>query len=124
MGKLGRNSDVKGTKLTFLEDCREEFLEAQEKSSDAARKFYTKTARLWFLKYGYELDFGEDNKDCDEPDEHLANEMLDWTGLTEEEARHRKDIYDKTRTVCCVVLAIDRYLQNATAHWELVLASL
>jgi hypothetical protein len=99
-GRLDQNSDVKGTKLTFLESRQEEFLEAQEKSSDAARKFYTKMACLWLLRYGYELNFGEDNEDCDEPDEHLANEMLDWMELTEEEATHRKDVYDKTCTVC------------------------
>ncbi|KAF8223553.1 hypothetical protein L208DRAFT_1381414 [Tricholoma matsutake] len=54
-------------------------------------------AHLWLLKYGYELDFGEDKEDCDKPDEHLANEMLDWTELTEEEAAHRKDVYDRMR---------------------------
>ncbi|KAF8228326.1 hypothetical protein L208DRAFT_1379403 [Tricholoma matsutake] len=95
MGKLGQNSDVKGMKLAFLESHREEFLDAQEKSSNAAGKLYTKTAHLWLLNYGYELDFGEDNEDCNKPDEHLANEMLDWMELTEEEAAHRKDIYDR-----------------------------
>jgi hypothetical protein len=45
-GKLGRNSDVKGGKLVFLESHWEEFVEAQEVGLDAAGKFYTKITHL------------------------------------------------------------------------------
>jgi hypothetical protein len=99
-GKLGRNSDVKGSKLAFLKSRREEFVEGQEVGLDMAGKFYTKITRLWLLKYGYDLEFSKDKEDCDEPDEQLASKRLDWSDLPEEETSHRKGIYDKTREVC------------------------
>jgi hypothetical protein len=125
-GKLGRNSDVKGGKLAFLESHQEEFVEAQEVGLDVAGKFYTKMTRLWLLKYGYDLAFSEDNEDCDEPDEHLAGERLDWSDLPEEEMSHRKGIYGKTQEVCWTFIEKNkcRKLTDNQAPWELVSPSL
>jgi hypothetical protein len=98
--KPGKTSWVYGTKLKFFEARRDKWLAATDDSKTGA--FYTRMARLYTLKYGYNLG---DNEDLavdieDPPDEEadrVVNELVD-----EEVAIDRAKHFKKLREVCGV----------------------
>ncbi|KAJ7033528.1 hypothetical protein C8F04DRAFT_1183975 [Mycena alexandri] len=66
----GKESWVHGTKLLFFERRKAEYLAA-------AGEFYTKMARLYVLKYGYNLRDNEDLAvDVDDPPDEAANVVV------------------------------------------------
>ncbi|KAJ6451146.1 hypothetical protein C8R45DRAFT_1113690 [Mycena sanguinolenta] len=77
----GRESWVHGTKLKFFAARKAEYLEAAEQSSagdkTAITLFYTKISRLYFIKYGTEMEDDEDLAvDVDDPPDEAANEVV------------------------------------------------
>jgi hypothetical protein len=96
--KPGKVSWVHGTKLKFFEGRKPQWLSSTEAGKSGP--FYTKMARLYTLKYGYELKDHEDLAEdiADPPDEEadrVVNEILE-EGVAQARAAHFK----KLREVC------------------------
>ncbi|KAG6819390.1 hypothetical protein H0H93_012237 [Arthromyces matolae] len=75
-GDVGRRSDFKGSKLAFLVEHEDEFLEAFEASSNDAGKFYEKMARNFLLRWGTDTPITEDSEPIYTPSSNA--EVLQW----------------------------------------------
>lgn len=91
----GRSNSFKGTKLSFLESYKDEFLESYR--SDAG-PFYSKIARLFILKYGFDLPINDDAPG-DEPPEDNPSNVITAPGLSETEVARRSQVYKDLRMV-------------------------
>jgi hypothetical protein len=90
----GRQSWVKGSKEKFLDKRHDEFLTAHEAQSNTITTFYDKMTHLWFHKYGFDLPLDQDMEgDIPEPEEHLADQPVDFSDLTVEEQEKRSKLY-------------------------------
>lgn len=94
--KPGKIGWVHGTKLTFFEGFREEFLAAAEIGRTGA--FYSGMAKKYLQKYGYntpwegDLEDGQTVADDVDPDQ-------DINSLSKEEGEERAEYYTKLRGV-------------------------
>jgi hypothetical protein len=91
--KPGPASWIWGTKLKFFEARKEDWVKASE--GKLAGDFYTKMAKLYTAKYGYDMADGEDfqNDVADPPDwvaNHVANEKLPENVTKAHQAVHAK----------------------------------
>ena len=80
----GHLSWAVGSKKIFLEHFSPEYITAHQDGHDHASTFYDKVTTGFFCKYGFDLPF---NKDFDgpEPTEDLMANILDFTGLNEDQ---------------------------------------
>ncbi|KAJ7025490.1 hypothetical protein C8F04DRAFT_1269103 [Mycena alexandri] len=93
----GKESWVHGTKLKFFEARKSEYLVAAEKGANgdkaAPGAFYTKMARLYIIKYGYNLKDNEDLAvDVADPPDEAANTVVNKKSSadSEKEAQYHK----------------------------------
>ncbi|KAJ7363882.1 hypothetical protein DFH08DRAFT_949516 [Mycena albidolilacea] len=94
-GKPGRVSWVWGTKLTFFEKRKGDFVTAFEKK--VTGDFYTKMTRLYTVKYGRGLADDEDFEfDVADPPDWVANKVVNER-LTPEETKFRNEWHSKFR---------------------------
>jgi hypothetical protein len=95
--KPGKASWVWGTKLTFFEKRKDQWLQASENKT--AGDFYTKVARLYAAKYGWDLDGDEDFEyDVEDPLDWVANKVVNER-LTVEETKRWQKCHDTLRDV-------------------------
>ncbi|KAJ7357904.1 hypothetical protein DFH08DRAFT_953111 [Mycena albidolilacea] len=94
-GKPGRVLWVWGTKLTFFEKRKGDFVTAFEKK--VAGDFYTKMTRLYTVKYGRGLADDEDFEfNVADPPDWVANKVVNER-LTPEETKFRNEWHSKFR---------------------------
>ncbi|KAJ7792208.1 hypothetical protein B0H14DRAFT_2624115 [Mycena olivaceomarginata] len=73
--KPGKESWVYGTKKTFFEKRKQEWL--RESEANRAGPFYTKVAKLYFKKYGYHLEDDQDFAvDITDPPDSAADDIV------------------------------------------------
>ncbi|KAF8058564.1 hypothetical protein FPV67DRAFT_1676139 [Lyophyllum atratum] len=92
-GSTGRHSWVKGSKLEFFEAREEEFFDARDAGPHATGNFYHKMARLFMLRWGWDLPFDEDGPVLVEASESSAAVPLDWSDVDEGEQEERSQRY-------------------------------
>jgi hypothetical protein len=84
----GKESWVHGTKLVFFEQRKGEYLQAAEKKSSGDKAapgiFYTKMAKLYLVKYGYNLGDDEDiTVDVADPPDEAADMVINEKATSE-----------------------------------------
>jgi hypothetical protein len=96
-GKPGKPSWIWGTKLTFFERRKDEWLTAHEHKLAGA--FYTKMAKLYIVKYSCHLGADEDFA-CDvaDPPDWVANKIVNER-LSPEETKFRQEYHTTLRDV-------------------------
>lgn len=95
----GRSSWVKGSKLTFFEARKQEFLDSQEAGGSAPGNFYHKMARMFFIRWGWALPPKEDGPVLEEPSEGCAVGPVDWGDVDDNERARRRKTYEDLRNV-------------------------
>ncbi|KAJ7740332.1 hypothetical protein B0H16DRAFT_1758051 [Mycena metata] len=94
-GKPGKPSWVWGTKLTFFTARKNEWLVASQNNGSGG--FYTKAAKLFAVKYGFELEDNEDFEfDVADPPDWVANKVVNER-LSPEETAFRQKTHAKLR---------------------------
>ncbi|KAJ7114742.1 hypothetical protein C8R44DRAFT_740117 [Mycena epipterygia] len=94
--KPGKPSWVYGTKLVFFERYKDAFMLASEAKTTG--DLYTKLAKLYTLKYGFELQDDEDfESDIEDPPDYMADVVE--SGLSTEDGLFQSDYRDKLRGV-------------------------
>lgn len=94
--KPGKRSWVYGTKLMFFERFKDAFVLASEAKTTG--DLYTKLAKLYTLKYGFELQDDEDfETDIEDPPEYMAD--IVESGLSPEEGVVQSEYHEKLRGV-------------------------
>ncbi|KAJ7897381.1 hypothetical protein B0H13DRAFT_2337915 [Mycena leptocephala] len=94
-GKPGKASWVWGTKLVFFEKRKDMWLLAHENKTPG--EFYTKVARLFTAKYGWELGEDEDfEEDVEDPPDWVSDKVVNER-LSPEETKSRQKFHDKLR---------------------------
>lgn len=96
----GRSTWVKGSKLTFLESFKDEFLSSSDISA-----FYNKVTNNWLLRYGYDLPL----EAAPHEDEELPPDGIDLLPLDEQmEERERRNGLHKTLRLVCATIYIHK----------------
>ncbi|KAF8059253.1 hypothetical protein FPV67DRAFT_1454402 [Lyophyllum atratum] len=89
----GRHSWVKGSKLEFFEAREEEFFDARDAGQHATGNFYHKMARLFILRWGWDLPFDEDGPVLLEASESSGAGPLDYSDVAQDEQEERRERY-------------------------------
>jgi hypothetical protein len=102
----GRKTWAEGSKLTYLDARKQEFLDAQDSGPTATGQFYNKMTRLFLLRYGWDLPLHKDGPILQEPLESSGAVPLDMSDISDEVAARRRKRYDELRKVnyrftCC-----------------------
>ncbi|KAJ7902359.1 hypothetical protein B0H13DRAFT_1882605 [Mycena leptocephala] len=93
--KPGKPGWVWGTKLTFFENRKDAWVKASENKN--AGDFYSKMAKLYTAKYGFELADDEDFEvDVADPPDWVADKVVN-VRLSAEETKMRQDTHTKLR---------------------------
>ncbi|KAJ7024806.1 hypothetical protein C8F04DRAFT_1192100 [Mycena alexandri] len=96
--KPGKPSWIWGTKLKFFESRKSEWVKASEgKGGEGTGAFYTKMAKLYTTKYGFDLGADEDfERDVSDPPDWVADKVVNEV-LTAEETAKRQEFHSKLR---------------------------
>jgi hypothetical protein len=97
VARPGKVSWVHGTKQTFFERRRDEWL--RERDAKRSGAFYSKITKLYLKKYGYRMRDDQDlAEDLEDPPDSAANEVIHE--ILDEREKAFRDEYTKTlRTV-------------------------
>ncbi|KAF7971989.1 hypothetical protein HWV62_19339 [Athelia sp. TMB] len=87
---------VCGSKFVLLSSGALEWQAARDQGREPVGRFYTNMAQKFIAKYGWYWDFKLD-KDCPDPSPEEWANVLDHTGLEEDEIARRKEYFTKLR---------------------------
>jgi hypothetical protein len=124
--KPGKPSWIWGTKAKFFEARKEVWVTVAEKKMPGEKKaaaagtavgdFYSKMAKLYLVKYGYDLADKQDFEfDVEDPPDWVANHVSN-DKLPAEESKKRQQEYEKVKEVSPMgfVESLHRFFHEAT----------
>jgi hypothetical protein len=98
--KPGKPSWIWGTKLKFFDARKDTWVKAHERKTTG--EFYLKMAKLYTVKYGFELEDNEDFEvDVEDPPDWVADTVVN-VRLSAEETTKRQEYHTKLREVECL----------------------